>query len=111
MSGWVYLGVAIALEIVATTLLKMSDGLTRPGIATAAIGTYIVCFLVMAPALKMLPLGVAYAVWCGVGIIAVALIGLFVFGQTLSGPQWFCIALVLGGSLGLQILTPGHTQA
>ena len=68
MSAWAYLGIAIALEIIATTLLKLSDGLARPGIATAAIATYIVCFLVMAPALKVLPLGVAYAIWCGVGL-------------------------------------------
>jgi small multidrug resistance pump len=108
MNGWVYLGVAIGLEVVATTLLKMSDGLARPGVAAAAIGTYVLCFLVMAPALKVLPLGVAYAVWCGVGIVAVSLIGLMVFGQQLSVAQWLCIGLVLGGSLGLQLLTPGR---
>ncbi|WP_439534926.1 DMT family transporter [Polymorphobacter sp.] len=106
MSGWAYLGVAIGLEILATTLLKLSDGLAHKGFAAAAIGTYILCFMALAPALKLLPLGIAYAVWCGVGIVAVAIIGRVVFDQTLSGPQMLCMALVLAGYLGLQMLTP-----
>jgi len=111
MNGWVYMVAAIGLEVVATTLLKMSDGLAQKGLAAAAILTYIACFLALAPALKLLPLGVAYAVWCGVGIVAVAVIGRFAFGQVLSGPQILCMALILGGTIGLQLLTPGTPDA
>lgn len=106
MSGWVYLSLAIVLEIVATTLLKMSDGLERWGIAAASVAVYALCFLVLAPALKLIPVGVAYAVWSGVGIVAMAAIGVFAFDQKLNLAQIGCIALVLIGALGLRLITP-----
>lgn len=107
MSGWIYLSLAIVLEIVATTLLKMSDGLERWGLAAASVGVYALCFLVLAPALKMIPVGVAYAVWSGVGIVAMAVIGFIAFEQKLNMAQIGCIVLVLVGALGLRLTTPG----
>lgn len=107
MTGWLYLSLAIVLEIAATTLLKMSDGLERWGFAAASIGVYALCFLVLAPALKLIPVGVAYAVWSGVGIVAMAAIGVVAFDQKLNLAQLGCIALVLAGALGLRLTTPG----
>ncbi|WP_416907347.1 MAG: DMT family transporter [Polymorphobacter sp.] len=107
MTGWLYLSVAIILEIAATTLLKMSNGLDRWGFAAASIGVYALCFLALAPALKSIPVGIAYAVWSGVGIVAMAVIGIIAFQQKLSPAQIACIALVLVGALGLRLTTPG----
>ncbi len=107
MTGWLYLSLAIGLEIVATTLLKMSNGLEKLGFAAASIGVYALCFLVLAPALKFIPVGIAYAVWSGVGIVAMAAIGVVAFNQSLSLAQIGCIALVLAGALGLRLTTPG----
>jgi multidrug transporter EmrE-like cation transporter len=105
MSGWLYLGVAILLEIVATTMLKLSDGLARWHWAALSILFYAVCFLALAPALKSIPVGIAYAIWSGVGIIAMAVIGVLWFDQRLTAVQIFCMALVLAGALGLRATT------
>lgn len=107
MTGWTYLGVAIVLEIAATTMLKLSDGLARWQWAAGSIALYAVCFLALAPALKTIPVGIAYAVWSGVGIIAMAIIGIIYFDQKLSLLQIGCIALVLIGAIGLRASTPG----
>jgi multidrug transporter EmrE-like cation transporter len=107
MTGWTYLGVAIVLEIAATTLLKLSDGLVRWHYAIGAILLYAVCFLALAPALKSIPVGTAYAIWSGVGIVAIAVLGVLMFGQRLSALQLACIGLVLVGALGLRASTPG----
>ncbi len=105
MSGWALLGIAIALEIVATSLLKASDGFSRPWHGAGAIGLYSVCFWLMAFAFQRVPMGVAYAVWSGIGIVAIALIGLIVFRQPLSVVQWLCIALIVLGAIGLNLTT------
>jgi small multidrug resistance pump len=105
MTGWVYLGLAIVLEVVATTMLKLSDGLARWEWAAASILFYALCFLVFAPALKTIPVGVAYAVWSGVGIVAIAIIGFLFFAERLSAMQLAFMAMVLIGAIGLQAST------
>jgi multidrug transporter EmrE-like cation transporter len=106
MSGWSYLAIAIGFEVVATTLLKMSDGLARWHWAALSIGFYAVCFLALAPALKTIPVGVAYAIWSGVGMIAVAALGVAFFNEKLNPVQIGCIAMVLIGAVGLRASTP-----
>jgi len=108
MSAWLYLIAAIILEVAATGCLKMSDGFEKPVWATASVVLYTACFWVLAPALKTIPVGVAYSVWAGVGIAAVAAIGTFVFDQKLSMLQFACIGLVLIGAVGLQLTTQSH---
>ncbi len=105
MTGWAYLGAAIVLEVAATVLLKLSDGLVRWQLALASIGFYALCFLFLAPALKTIPLGVAYAIWSGAGIIAMAILGTMVFGQSLNPAQMGFIALLLVGAIGLRVTT------
>ncbi|OYU14741.1 MAG: hypothetical protein CFE37_09675 [Alphaproteobacteria bacterium PA4] len=102
MTGWAYLGVAIVLEILATTCLKLSDGLARWAWAVASIGLYALCFLALAPALKSIPVGVAYAIWSGVGIIAISIIGVLWFDQRLSTVQIGYMALLIIGAIGLR---------
>jgi multidrug transporter EmrE-like cation transporter len=106
MTGWTFLGVAIFFEILATTALKVSDGLARWHWAAISILLYAVCFLALAPALKTIPVGIAYAIWSGVGIIAMAILGVMYFDQKLSLIQIGCIALVLIGAIGLRVTTP-----
>jgi small multidrug resistance pump len=102
MTGWAYLGVAIVLEILATTCLKLSDGLARWSWAAASIGLYALCFLALAPALKSIPVGVAYAIWSGVGIIAISIIGVLWFDQRLSTVQIAYMALLIIGAISLR---------
>lgn len=106
MTGWTFLGVAIFFEIIATIALKLSDGLARWQWAALSIALYAVCFLALAPALKSIPVGIAYAIWSGVGIIAMAILGVLYFDQKLTAVQIGCIALVLVGAIGLRATTP-----
>ena len=107
MGGWSYLAGAIALEICGTFLLKLSDGFARVQWGLTSILCYAACFVALAPALRTIPVGVAYAVWSGVGIVAAALIGLVAFGERLGAMQLGCIALVLIGAVGLRVTTAG----
>lgn len=105
MTGWMYLAVAIVLEVVGTFLLKLSNGFTLVHWGLLSIACYAACFIAFAPALKLIPIGVAYAVWSGVGIAAAALIGLFAFQERLGTMQMLSIALILTGAIGLRLTT------
>lgn len=105
MNPWIYVGLAIGLEIAGTALLKLSDGFARWQWGMLSIACYSACFWLLAPALKSLPMGVVYAVWAGVGIVAVAGIGATFFGQRLGAAQLGFMAMVLVGAVGLRLTT------
>ncbi len=105
MGAWAYLIAAIALEILATTFLKLSDGFARWHWGILSILLYSACFWVLAPALKTLPVGVVYAIWSGAGIVAITLIGVFFFDERLAFLQFVFIAMILIGAVGLQLTT------
>mgnify|MGYP001381444634 CR=1 FL=1 len=105
MSGWYYLLGAIALEVAGTFLLKLSNGFEKWHWGTLSILCYSACIWVLAPALKVIPVGVAYAIWAGVGIVAAAVIGLFAFNEKLGALQLLFIGLVLAGAIGLRLTT------
>ena len=106
MNAWLLLGGAIALEICATTLLKLSDGFSRPLYGVASIMLYSLCYWLLAFAFTRIPVGVAYAIWSGVGIFAMAVIGFVLFRQSLSGAQIGFMLLILVGAVGLNLATP-----
>ncbi|WP_380873737.1 multidrug SMR transporter [Sphingomonas sp. DBB INV C78] len=106
MNPWAMLGGSILLEIAATSLLKASEGFARPAYGLAAIALYSACFWLLSFTLTRIPMGVAYAIWSGVGIVVIALIGLAVFRQPLSITQWGCVALIVAGAVGLNLTTP-----
>jgi multidrug transporter EmrE-like cation transporter len=106
MNAWILLAIAIAFEIAGTSLLKASDGFARWGLGAASMACYWVCFAFLAAAIKTIPVGVAYAIWSGVGIVAIALIGWLVFRQSLSVVQTGFILLILVGAIGLNLSTP-----
>lgn len=99
--AWIFLGVAIASEIVATSALKESDGLSRPLPAIVSLLGYIVAFACLAQALRSIPLGVAYAIWSGVGIASLTLIGAIVYRQFLSPMQLLGVLAITGGVIVL----------
>ena len=102
---WAQLAIAIVFEIAATLMLKQSDGFQNTDWAIGSIICYIICFWFFAPALKALPVGVAYAIWSGVGIAAVAVFSWFVFDQNLTYVQMTFIALILASAIGLNLTT------
>ena len=101
---WIYLLIAGALEITWAVAMKMSNGFSvlMPSII-AGVG-YIASAVFLAIALKQLPLGIAYAMWTGMGIVGTTLLGVFLFHEKLSVPQVICVILIVVGIAGLKIL-------
>lgn len=108
MSAWMFLGVAILFEVCGTVLLKLSNGFEKVGLGIAAISCYSICFWFLAPALKVIPTGVAYAIWAGMGIFAITIIGLTFFDQKLGLLQYSFLAMILIGAIGLNLTTEIH---
>jgi small multidrug resistance pump len=100
---WLYLLLAIAGEVVGTTALKASDGFTRLGPSLLVILGYGCAFYLLAQVLRTIPLGITYAIWSGVGVAAVTLIGWLAYGQRLDIPAIFGIGLIVAGVLVLNI--------
>ncbi|CAM5779271.1 multidrug efflux SMR transporter [Castellaniella caeni] len=109
-TSWLYLFIAIVAEVIATSALKVSEGFSRLAPSIVTIVGYGLAFYLLALALKTIPVGVAYAVWSGVGIVAIAAIGYFFFGQTLDAAALIGIGLILAGVLVLNVFSAsgGH---
>ena len=103
MTAWLFLAGAIGFEIIGTFCLKLSNGMAVRLWGVIAILCYGVCFTLLAPAMKSLPVGIVYGVWSGVGIAAAALIGLVAFGERLDALQLLFMAFIFIGVVGLQL--------
>ncbi|GAA5072170.1 multidrug efflux SMR transporter [Roseibacterium beibuensis] len=102
---WLYLVIAIAGEVIATTALKASDGFTRAGPVAIVVVGYGVAFYFLALVLRSLPLGVTYAIWSGLGVALVTLIGWLVYDQRLDGAAMIGIGLIVAGVLVLNLFS------
>ena len=102
------LAAAIGLELIATTLLKYSEGFTKLAPTAACCVLYVACYLCLAKAVTRTNLGVAYAVWCGVGIVVTALISAYVFKEGLSGAGVIGILLIVAGCIILNLWGTSH---
>jgi small multidrug resistance pump len=91
---WVFLTVAIVSEVVGTTALKASAGFTRLTPSVVVVVGYAASFYFMSLTLDTIPVGVAYAVWSGVGLALISLIGYFLYGQSLDTAALLGIALI-----------------
>jgi small multidrug resistance pump len=97
VTGWVLLSFAIAAEVLGTTALRASNGLTRFVPIVVATLAYAISFALLALTLKHLSLGTTYAIWSGVGTVAIAVIGKLVYDEIISLTTATGIALVIGG--------------
>jgi small multidrug resistance pump len=105
--NWLMLYTAIAFEVGGTTSLKLADGFARPGFFALCLTLYGVSFALLAMSLKALPVGVAYAIWSGVGTVLIATIGILWFQEAASPPRLLFIAMILIGAIGLNLTTRG----
>lgn len=107
---YVYLAVAVALEVVATSALKLTDGFTRLTPSIVTLVGYGLAFYFLSLTLRAMPVGVVYALWSGAGIVLIAAIGYFAFGQRLDFPAVFGLALIIAGVLIVNLFskTVGH---
>ncbi len=109
MSAFAYLLLAIASEVIATTALRLSEGLTRlvPSVVMA-LG-YGAAFYLLSQALKKgMPIGTSYAIWSGLGTAVIAVIGLVLFREALTAWRLAGIALIIAGVLILNLLGGAH---
>lgn len=102
---YVYLGIAIVSETIATSTLKATDGFRRPlPTAVVAIG-YGLAFFLLSIVVQSLPVGVVYAIWSGAGIVLVAIVGLFWLNQSLDLAAMLGIALILIGVIVINLFS------
>jgi len=103
---YLYLAIAIVSEVIGTSALKATEGFTRLAPSAVVVVGYGVSFYFLSLALKSLPVGVAYAIWSGVGVALITLIGWLAFGQRLDAPALAGIALIVGGVVVIRFFSP-----
>ncbi len=105
MKSWIFLAIAIVGEVVATSALKSSEGFTKLLPSVVVVTGYGVAFYLLSLALKTIPVGIAYAVWAGLGIVLVAVIAWIIHGQKLDLWAFIGIGLIVCGVAVLNLLS------
>jgi small multidrug resistance pump len=94
---FVYLAIAILAEVIATSALKASDGFTAWQPSVIVVIGYVVSFYFLSLALRTIPVGVAYAIWSGVGIVLISVIAWVIYRQALDAAAIVGMALIIAG--------------
>ncbi len=107
---YIYLLFAILMEVVATMALQASEQFTKLGYSAIVVVGYGVSFYFMTLTLKVMPVGIVYAIWSGVGIALIAGMGRVIFDQRLDLPAYLGIALILIGIVVIQLFSKTATH-
>jgi quaternary ammonium compound-resistance protein SugE len=99
---WVYLIIAGLLEVIWASTLKYTDGFTKLVPSLITISTLTTSFILLAQALKTLPIGTGYAVWTGIGVVGTAIVGSVFLGESRDLSKFICITLIMLGIIGLR---------
>ena len=104
------LGLAIISEVTGSTFLVKSEGFTKLWPSLAVIVLFSIAFYLLSQVIKVIPLGIAYAIWAGVGIVLTAMIGFFVFQQRLDAAAMIGIGLIVSGVVVINLFShsAGH---
>ncbi|HLS97865.1 MAG: multidrug efflux SMR transporter [Porticoccaceae bacterium] len=94
---YLQLAIAIVAEVIGTTALKASDGFSRPLPSLLVVLGYGLAFYFMSLVIRTLPVGVTYAIWSGMGIVLITLVGVVMFRQVPDGPALIGMALIIAG--------------
>jgi small multidrug resistance pump len=105
MNQWIYLAIAIVGEVVATSALKASDGFTKlvPSIVVA-VG-YVTAFYFLSMALRSIPVGIAYAIWAGLGVVLITAFSWIYYGQKLDVAAGAGMALIVAGVVVMNLFS------
>ncbi|CAI1525818.1 multidrug efflux SMR transporter SsmE [Serratia marcescens] len=105
MNAFMYLTMAIVAEVIATTMLKASEGFTRLWPSLLVVLGYGVAFWGLSMVVKSMPLGIVYAIWSGMGIVLVSVAAVFVYQQKLDWPAIVGMGLIIAGVLVINLLS------
>lgn len=100
---WAVLSLAIVTEVIATSALKASDGFSRLWPSVIVVLGYGVSFYCLSIVLRTIPVGIVYAIWSGVGIALITLVGWYLFGQRLDATALAGLALIVAGVVVLNL--------
>lgn len=105
MKYWLFLALAIVAEVIATTALRATEGFTRWLPAVVVVLGYGISFYFLSLTLRVIPMAVAYAVWSGVGLVLITLLGWLALGQRLDLPALLGMALIIAGVLVMYLFS------
>ncbi|WP_110685967.1 DMT family transporter [Salinicola aestuarinus] len=105
MTSYLLLALAVVAEVIATSSLKASAGFTRLVPSIAVVVGYALSFYALSLVLKVLPVGITYAIWAGLGIVLVTLIGIVVFGERPDLPAYLGMGLIIAGVGVIQVFS------
>lgn len=110
LMAYALLAMAISSEVIGSTFLVKSEGFTKLLPSLAVVVLFSLAFYLLSQVIKVIPLGIAYAIWAGVGIVLTALIGYFVFRQSLDFAAMIGIALIVSGVVVINLFSnsTGH---
>jgi small multidrug resistance pump len=110
MQTFILLFFAILAEVTGTTALKLSNGFTKPIPSIVVVIGYGASFYLLSLALKTMPIGVAYAIWSGVGLVLTVIVGMVIFRETLDWARVVGILLILVGIVFINVVSksPAH---
>ena len=105
MKSWLILLGAVVCEVVGTSAIKYSEGFTKVIPSIVVFVAFGMAFYILSISLKVIPIGMAYAVWSGLGIVLISIIGHFVFSQRLDAPAFFVMSFILAGVVIMQVFS------
>ncbi len=110
MNGYLLLSGAIAAEIVATSSLKAADGFSRMGPTAIVLLGYVTSFVLLGQVVRQVPLGIAYAIWSGVGIVGTSLAAVWLYNQKPDLPALIGMGLIVSGVIVINLFSgvSGH---
>ena len=111
MNNWVYLGLAIFSEVVATASLKSTEGFTRLMPSLVVLVGYSAAFYFLSLTLDTIPIGVAYAVWSGVGVATITLVSFVIYNQKIDAAGLIGIGLIVAGVVVLRLFSEASVDA
>ncbi len=103
---WILLILAIACEVIGTLYMKLSNGFTKPVPSVLLFVFYVLSTIFLVYALKKIDIGIAYAIWSGIGTAAIAIISVWYFGEPTSWIKIVSVILIILGVIGLNL--SGH---
>ncbi|UTF60089.1 multidrug efflux SMR transporter [Gilvimarinus sp. DA14] len=103
--AWLYLAVAIISEVIGTLALKASDGFSESGPSTICIVGYAIAFYALSLVVKTIPLGIAYAIWAGAGIVLITAAGALWYKQLPDAPALIGMALIVAGVVIINVFS------